>query len=124
MLRMRSHSSSSISASGAGLFSTPALLKAMSSSAERLDSARDRRLHLLGHRDVAGDYQHLPTRILDRICVCRSASSVRSMMATRALGRERDGGGAPDDAGSSGNEGDLAGKRLEQDMALPQWDCG
>jgi hypothetical protein len=82
-------------------------------SAERLDSARDRRLNPLGHRYVAGDDQHLPTGILDRICGLpqRILCAVDDGDAS-AFGGERDSGGAPDAAGSAGNEGDLARKTI------------
>ena len=118
---MRSHSSSSISASGVGLFSTPALLKAMSSRPNVSTSARDRRLHLLRDRDVAADDQHLATRILDRIggLPQRILRPVEDGDAS-AFGGERDGGGAADATGGSGNEGDLAGKTIGAGHALPR----
>ena len=76
--------------------------------AERLDSARHRRLDLLRLRYVAGNDKHIATRVPDGIggVAQRIVGTVKNGDAS-AFGGERDGRGASYATGRAGDESDF-----------------
>src|SRR3954470_4115898 len=84
MSRMRSHSSSSISCSGCALFSTPALLKAMSSRPNRSTTCATAASTCSGIETSHAITSTSPPACFRAASVSLRATAVRSRMATRA----------------------------------------